>query len=124
MIFMDTCIIIDFLRKDEKAIQWFLTLNDSIFISGHVQVELIEGCKNKIEFEKTTKFLNKIEIQWANKKVYKQAVKTFMQYKLSHNISFVDAVIAYHAKSLLSPIYTKNVKDFKLVEGIEIIVPY
>ncbi|MBK6609128.1 MAG: PIN domain-containing protein [Leptospiraceae bacterium] len=125
MIFLDTCIIIDLLRNDQRAKDWLLTLNNPlIVISGQVQVELIQGCNNKIEFEKTLKFISKTKIQWATKKVYKEATETFMKYKLSHNISFVDAVIAHQAKSLILPIITRNVKDFKLVDGIDIIVPY
>ena len=50
MILLDTDIMIDLLRKYPSAFAWLASLGDEeIGLPGFVVMELIQGCKNKLE---------------------------------------------------------------------------
>ncbi|WP_413173166.1 hypothetical protein [Anabaena azotica] len=52
MILLDSDIVIDFLRKYPPAISWLSSLGDeAIALPGYVAMELMQGCKNKLELQ-------------------------------------------------------------------------
>ena len=52
MILVDTDIMIDLLRGYPPAVQWLTSLEDEqIVLPGFVAMELMQGCRNKIEQE-------------------------------------------------------------------------
>ncbi len=54
MILLDSDVMIDLLRQYPSAVEWFNTLEDEeeIILPGYVVMELIQGCRNKIEQER------------------------------------------------------------------------
>ena len=54
MILLDSDVMIDLLRQYPPAVEWFDTLEDEeeIILPGYVVMELIQGCRNKIEQER------------------------------------------------------------------------
>ncbi|RME69579.1 MAG: type II toxin-antitoxin system VapC family toxin, partial [Chloroflexi bacterium] len=51
MILLDSDVMIDLLRQYPPAMKWFDTLEDEeeIVLSGYVVMELLQGCRNKLE---------------------------------------------------------------------------
>ncbi len=53
MILVDTDVMIDIFREYSPAIVWLHSLgNEEINLPGFVAMELIQGCRNKVELEK------------------------------------------------------------------------
>lgn len=53
MILVDTDVMIDIFREYSPAIVWLHSLgNQEINLPGFVAMELIQGCRNKVELEK------------------------------------------------------------------------
>lgn len=58
MILLDTDIMIDLSRKYPPALAWLSSVGDEeIVLPGFVVMELIQGCRNKLEQEKVEKTL-------------------------------------------------------------------
>ena len=51
MILLDSDVLIDLLRQYPPTIQWFDTLreDEELAVSGYVVMELIQGCRNRVE---------------------------------------------------------------------------
>jgi predicted nucleic acid-binding protein len=51
MILLDSDVMIDLLRQHPPATQWFDTLGEDVevVLPGYVVMELIQGCRNKME---------------------------------------------------------------------------
>lgn len=59
MILLDSDILIDLLREYPPAQDWFDTLPDDelVYVSGFVVMELLQGCRNKVEMERIQRLL-------------------------------------------------------------------
>jgi len=63
MIFLDSDIVIDFLRRYPPAISWLESLGDEkLSLSGYVAMELMQGCNNKIELQQIRKLIANFEV--------------------------------------------------------------
>ncbi|MEN8217258.1 MAG: PIN domain-containing protein [Pseudomonadota bacterium] len=126
MIFHDSDIVIDLLRQFPPAIGWFDALDEEeeIVLSGFVVMELIQGCKNKLEQEKLQKELSIYEIVWPSQNSCNEALNIFTQYYLSHNVGLLDVLIGQTAVDLGVPLYTFNQKYYLVVPHLQTIQPY
>jgi len=54
MILLDSDVMIDLLRQYPPATRWFNALDDEeeLLLPGYVVMELIQGCRNKVEQER------------------------------------------------------------------------
>ncbi len=59
MILLDSDVMIDLLRQYPPAMKWFDALNgeEELLLPGYVVMELIQGCRNKVEQEKVKREL-------------------------------------------------------------------
>ena len=59
MIFLDSDVMIDLLRQYPPATNWFAALDEDeeILLSGYVVMELVQGCRNKMEQERLQRAL-------------------------------------------------------------------
>ena len=65
MILLDSDIMIDFLRKYPPAISWLSSLGEEeIALPGYVAMELMQGCRNKLELQEIRKFIANVEVIW------------------------------------------------------------
>jgi predicted nucleic acid-binding protein len=126
MILLDSDVMIDLFREYLSAKAWFDTINDSetIVLSGFVVMELIQGCKNKIQVEKLQRDLAFYETVWLSSDYCTQALDIFAQYYLSHNAGFIDVLVGMTAVSLGVPLYTFNEKHYQFIPGLKTIQPY
>ncbi|OAD20262.1 PilT protein domain protein [Candidatus Thiomargarita nelsonii] len=89
-------------------------------------MELIQGCKNKVELEKLQNELSIYEIVWPSQNSCNEALNLFTQYQyyLSHNVGLLDVLIGQTAVELGVPLYTFNQKHYQVVPHLQTIQPY
>jgi predicted nucleic acid-binding protein len=111
MIFLDSDIIIDFLRRYPPAISWLESLADEkLALSGYVAMELMQGCN--------------FEVVWATAETCNKALEVFAEYNLSHGLGLIDALIGQTAISLGVPLHTFNVKHYSVIPNLTTVQPY
>src|SRR5690625_6288676 len=90
-------------------------------ISVVTQLELMVGCENKKAFKSLQKFLDDFNILHLNSSISEQAVKLFEEYRLSHGVLIPDMLIASTALMLEIPLMSKNRKDFRFIDKLDLV---
>ncbi len=125
MILLDTDIMIDLSRKYPPAIAWLGSLGDEeIALPGFVVMELIQGCRNKLEQEKVEKALTPYSVVWPSLKTCDEALSVFSRYYLSHSLGLLDALIGETAVVLNLPLHTFNQKHYAAIPNLKTVQPY
>ena len=90
MIFVDTCILIDY----SKGV---LDINDieenRYYINSIVQLEFLVGAFNKRELQKLNRILKKFELIDVDKMTLDLSVELINEYALSHGMKVYDTII-------------------------------
>ena len=122
-ILIDTDILIDAGRKDTTAIEYLDSIKISMpsCISVVTEMELIVGCENKSELKKLKKFLQRFEIIHFNQAISREAVDLLEKYWLSHGLLMPDAFIAATALNEWLDFVSKNQKDYRFIENLNLI---
>lgn len=124
-ILIDTDIIIDSSRNNEIAVQRldYEQASYELTISSITYLELINGCQNKRDLRFTESYLSEFKIIHLNALISLKSIELIKRYNLSHNLQIPDCLIA--ATSLIEriPLLSKNQRDFRFVEEIELL-PY
>lgn len=123
LIIVDTDILIDIGRGNAVAITYLENLEASskIAISAVTQMELFVGCQNKRELRATEQFLERFEILKLNEQISNIAVDLLREYRLSHGLLIADAIIAATAISFEVPFTSKNQKDYRFIESLNLL---
>ena len=123
LLLIDTDVLIDYSRGIEKTkgILKNLESEHNLAISVVTQLELMVGCENKADFKSLQKFLSNFEIIQLSKSTSEQAVDLFKKYRLSHGVLIPDMLIASTALTLEIPLLSKNRKDFRFINKLELI---
>jgi predicted nucleic acid-binding protein len=122
---LDTNIFVDILRGYASAINWMQSNPGLVFaIPSFVRMELVLGSQNKIEQEKALKLLNPYPVIFPTEIDAQWAMQQFEIHHLKSQVEIIDCFIAAMAVRLKLPIYTRNVKDLRVFEGLVIRVPY
>jgi len=126
MILLDSDIMIDLFREYPPAKIWFDSIDDSetMALSGFVVMELIQGCKNKLQLQKLQRNLASYETVWLEPDDCEQALDVFAKYYLSHGAGLIDVLVGMTAVSLGVPLYTFNEKHYKFIHGLKTVQPY
>ena len=118
MIFLDTCILIDYSRNiidieaDKKNEYCFSTI---------VELEFIVGAQNKRELKKINSLTSGFNIVDTDQDIMDLATILINRYALSHNMTVYDAIIAATCLIYNLPLWTLNTKDFKYIDGLELL---
>lgn len=80
-----------------------------------VLFELLDGAANKIELAKTKKFIKQLDLEYIQVEDQKLAFQFQAQYRLSHNVGSEDCLIAAVAERIQLPLYTINMKHFRVL---------
>ncbi len=125
MIIVDTDILIDACRGRTDAIAYLENLErtSSIAISAITEMELLAGNQNKRELVKTEKFLDRFTTLSLNEKISSIAIDLLKTYRLSHGLEIADGIIAATAIYLQFPFVSKNQRDYRFIEDLNLI-PY
>ena len=126
MILLDSDVLIDLLRNYPPATEWFDTLHEDeeLLVPGYVVMELIQGCRNKSEQERTQRELSTYGVVWPSPTDCDQALEVFGTYHLSHNAGLLDVLIGQTSVSLGVPLHTFNQKHYSFIAGIQTVQPY
>ena len=113
MIFVDTCILIDY----SKGV---LDINDieenRYYINSIVQLEFLVGAYNKRELQKLNRILKKFELIDVDQVTLDLSVELVNEYALSHGMKVYDSIIASTCMIYDLPLWTHNKKDFKFLD--------
>ena len=107
---VDTDILIDVSRGITIAINRLQSeaINSTLAISTITQMELIVGCRNKIELQNLEKFLQRYVIIKVNEFITDKAIELLKKYRLSHGLLIPDGLIAATAIVINAPLLSKN----------------
>lgn len=121
IVLVDTDILIDVGRKIGPTVIFLQAIEQQAIlkISAVTQMELIVGCRNKTELSSLDSFLKRFGIVPLDETITKKAVSILHKYRLSHGLLIPDALIAATAITIASTLLTKNVKDYRFIEGLE-----
>ncbi|MBU1340280.1 MAG: type II toxin-antitoxin system VapC family toxin [Proteobacteria bacterium] len=123
MIIVDTDILIDAARCIDDAVNCLQQIEDksSLAISAVTQMELIIGCRNKKELKSLEHFLQRFEIISLNEQISDTAADLLKTYRLSHGLLIADALIAATAIVTNTQLISKNQKDYRFIEELDLL---
>jgi predicted nucleic acid-binding protein len=122
-ILIDSDVLIDFIHAVDQAKSTLQDLEkDYTFnVSVITRFELLVGCKNKTEVRTLLNFLMKFELLHLNTAISEESVNLFDKYRLSHGVLIPDTIIAATAITYEIPLLTKNQKDFRFIENLNLL---
>ncbi len=118
VIFADTNIIINFLKKDEDTLKTIDSF-EHVYINDIVLMELFQGARDTKELRFIKKNILKFEILKIHQEIISLARNILEKYTLSHNTKIMDAIIAATVISYDLKLYTLNKKDFRYLQQIK-----
>lgn len=116
---VDTTILIENLRGNEKARQFIKNTNS--YISSISIAELIQGSRDKKELEGVLTLCMSIAEAVIDQIIVARALDLMKQFYLSHGMKFWDALIAATAIENKLTLVTDNVKHFTFIKGLQIV---
>jgi len=118
---LDTNILIEILKGNQRTITELNMLNSSYAVSIISYMELIYGAFNSAEVKKIEKFLSNFEVIDVNKEVSQRALELIKKYAKSHTLDIPDALIAATAIVKSYNLFTYNKKDFKYIKSLQLL---
>ncbi len=120
---IDSDILIDFARKDEKAIAFLESaLQDGVAkISAISKMELIVGCRNKRELKALDRFVGRFNLINLSPAISVRATELLCQYRSGHGLMIPDALIAATALLEDEPLATRNHRHFRFIEDLGLV---
>lgn len=97
--------------------------SENILIPSISVMELYRGMRNKSELAQMKKKLTHYNVIHYSEEVSELAVKLVLDYRLSHDLTIPDAIIAAMSVVYEIPLFTYNVKDFKFIRRITLHAP-
>ncbi len=121
----DTSILIDVLRGSQAARKWIDSIPESArFISVITAAELIAGCRNRAEQRYVERELDLYEIVWLSEQISQSALDLYKKFFLSHNVGFLDCIIAATAYTHGFNLATLNMKHFSPFSNLPVKRPF
>jgi predicted nucleic acid-binding protein len=125
MVFLDTDVLVDCLRGLPSAQEWMARSSSEEFqIPGIVAMELITGCQNRTELERTHRFLNAFDVTWPEASEFAEAYALLSEHHLASNLGIPDCLIASMAILRSARLYTFNLRHFGVIQGLDVQSPY
>jgi predicted nucleic acid-binding protein len=121
MILLDTNILIEILKGNEKTVEKVQNFNEALAVSSISVMELYYGALNKTESKKLDKFVALFKVIHLNESISSRSVKLIQTYAKSHNLDIPDSLIASTSLVMKYKIFTYNVKYFKYIDGINLV---
>lgn len=118
VIFVDTNILIEYLKGDRKLLNQIRFNN--ICISDVVLMELYQGARNKNDLNYIKKSLENISVVATDNDIISLAKNILEAYNLSHNSKIYDCIIAATVLIYDLPLLTYNKKDFQYIPDLKL----
>ena len=123
---IDSTVLVDAIRGKEEALNFFSTAKESLSISRIGVIEMVRGAKTKKDVSfvlKLIKDLN-IDIIEVSKEISKLAGDLFESYYHKYGLGAMDSFIAATAVVKKEKLASHNLKHFKFIKDLELIIPY
>jgi predicted nucleic acid-binding protein len=125
LILIDTDVLIDVLRKHERAERWLRGLAPgSAAVAVVSAMELIQGCRDGTELRRTERLLDLFDMLWPSPGTQQLAYRLFREHWLSSAIGINDTLIAASALTEAMSLCTFNRKHFRVIPGLQLVQPY
>ncbi|MDX1960450.1 MAG: type II toxin-antitoxin system VapC family toxin [Leptospiraceae bacterium] len=123
VVLVDTNILIQIGNKDKNTVEFVkdLEMKNHLSISIVTEMEMLVGCRNKIELHNLDRFLKRFFVYKITDPISDLAKELIKKYYLSHGLKIPDALIASTALKLDIPLLTINKKDFQFINGIKLL---
>jgi len=118
IVLLDTNILIEILKGNDKTISKIEALEAKLSISIITVMELYYSALNKAELAKLEKFVSLFNIIELNENISKKATRLVKRYAKSHTLDIPDSLIASTALVLNAKLVTYNTKGFTYIDGI------
>jgi len=120
-IVLDTNILIEILKGNEPITSKLEAVKADFCISSITVMELYYGALNKAELFQLKRFMSLFEVIELNTNISSVATELIFEYAKSHNLAIPDSLIAATAINYNLKLYTLNIKDFRFIDGLELI---
>ena len=125
IVLVDTDILIDATAQNADAIDCLKHFEgkSTLVVSAVTELELLVGCRNKIELQNTDRLLERFQVVPLNEQISNGAVGLIRKYRLSHGLLLADALIAATALVVDCEFVSKNQRDYRFVYDLKLL-PY
>ena len=113
MIFVDTCIVIDYING---KLEMTSHQRASSYMNSIVENEIIVGAKNKRDLATTNKKISAFPMLDIDQDIMDLSTKLLNRYGLSHGMGVYDSIIAATCMIYELPLWTHNKKDFRFLD--------
>jgi len=127
MVLADSTILIDLSRGNEAAILFCdnqRRKGEGMALSIISSMELIIGCRDKGDLNRTLKFLADYPVIDISIPISRRAYQLILHFSMSHGLVIPDAFIAATALEEKLRLVTSNVRHFEMIPGITLQKPY
>ncbi|MCD4700834.1 MAG: type II toxin-antitoxin system VapC family toxin [Candidatus Aegiribacteria sp.] len=118
-IFIDTDVMIDFLRGYAKAVTMVKGSSGGIVLSSIVVAELYAGVKGKLELATLDDFIAFCHVAPVSGKIARLGGIYKRDYAKSHGVGIADAIIAATAQLEELDLKTLNIKHYPMLKGLK-----
>lgn len=125
MYIIDSDILIDYLRLQEKAISFLDNLTQKDRCIAQITVfELLKGCTRKTQENQINRFIKKFSIINLDTKIAKKALEIYRVKRWTIGLGIADSFIAATAIINKSELITRNTKHYKTITDLKLKTPY
>ncbi len=122
VVILDTNVLIEIIRKNISVISKCDEIGTNhLAISSISRCEFLLGSRNREEFEKNKRFVDKFQLLRGNEEIDEILTKLYDNYSLNYRPAIPDMIIAATALYHEFELYTLNKKDFRFIPGIKLI---
>ena len=116
---LDTCVLIDLLRRDERAEQAVLALGERPCVCAVSAMELHAGARSQKEERRIDAVLAAFRSVAIDNDVFRRAGSLLRHYRASHGLDISDALVAATAEHHGLVLATLNVKHFPMFKRLK-----
>ena len=124
---LDTTVLVDVIRKEETALDYVDSTRKAggaLRLSIVTKMELIIGCRDKAEVQKTEKLVADYDVLDVTPLISRKAYELIVRFSKSHGMAIPDAFIAATALVENAVLVTSNVRHFSMIDGLRLEKPY
>ncbi len=118
-VLVDTDVMIDFLRGDDKAVSFIFDHSSQIILSPIVIAELYAGVKGDSEISVLNNFISLFRVVPIDSEIAKAGGSYKRDFGRSHGVGLADALLAATADRENAELKTLNVKHYPMIRNLK-----
>jgi len=118
-ILLDTDVLVDYLRGDERALAYIKENATHIVLSAIGVAELYAGAKGETELSDLDEFVSLFPVLPVSRQIAKVGGLYRQEFSGSHGVALADALVAATAEIHGAHLKTFNVKHFPMLKGLK-----